>query len=117
MQTFKFLTVMLCMLGAQGATADQLTFTFDNETNETLAIELYSMDRDHVWPGGEVLLLEPSGGEGSYTASCLSNELICYGAWNNDQNRQWGAGIDNSRQCSNCCYYCTNIATDVIILQ
>lgn len=116
MRLSTFLSALACCAFAQMAAAQTLTFTFDNEYSETIAIELYSQDRDHVWPGGEVLLIDPSEGEGSYTAACRPNELICFGAWTINQDRQWGVGIDQSMSCPDCCYRCNDITTDILEL-
>ena len=112
---------MICaailMASAGGAHAADLTFVMDNEYIEDVGLEFYSMDRNHVWPGGDdVWVLGPSDGAVPYKLQCQPNELVCFGAWTISQKDQWGAGIDNSMQCETCCFYCDGTVTDIIEL-
>ena len=115
-----FRMVRLCFvwvfLGSAAVAAD-LTFTFDNEFSEDVAVEFYSMDRDHVWPGnGEVWILGVSDGEVSYPLSCQAGELICFGAWTVENTNSWGMGLDAQFDCTDCCAQCGSILPDTIIL-
>lgn len=63
--------------------------------------------------GGKVYVLDDSEVH-SYTLSCNPGEDICFGAWvRGNTDKYWGVGYDNSQDCSDCCYYCDNIDTDV----
>ena len=104
-------------LGATMVHAQSLTFSFDNEFNETIAIEFYSQDRDHVWPGGdEVYLLGTSDGAVSYPLSCHSGENICFGAWTQNGSSFWGGGADMANSCEACCATCDGSTMDTIEL-
>ena len=118
----RFLTaaVLSCALGiswAGSALAGELVFTVDNEFSEDVAIEFYSTDRNHIWPGGDqVWIVGVSDGEISYPLTCNSGEQICFGAWSINQQDQWGLGMDMSQDCAGCCAQCGDIIEDVIIL-
>ena len=97
--------------------AQGLTFSFDNEFTEDLAIEFYSQDRNHVWPGGsDVYVLGTSDGAMSYSLSCQPGENICFGAWTQDRRNFWGGGVDMSESCEACCAVCDGSVLDTIEL-
>jgi hypothetical protein len=99
------------------ASAADITFMMQNNHPNAVEVELYSQDRDHVWPGnGEVYLLD-DGETKEVPLACEAGETICYGAWiSGDQNTYWGVGPDNSQQCDNCCYTCEGGQTEQINL-
>ena len=102
---------------ANFALADSIVFTVDNEFTEDVAIEFYSTERDHVWPGGDqIWVVGVSAGEISYPLDCNRGELICFGAWTISQQDHWGLGMDMSQDCSDCCARCGDVMQDVIIL-
>lgn len=99
------------------AFADDVTFVMKNGHPNALELELYSQDREHVWPGnGEVYLLD-DGETKEVPLSCEAGESICYGAWiSGDQNTYWGVGPNSSQTCDNCCYTCEGGQTEQINL-
>ena len=107
----------LALVTTQSASAQTVTFSIDNEYSDTIALEFYSTDRDHVWPGNdEVWLIGPSDGAISYPLECLSGELICFGAWTRDNSSFWGGGQNMSSDCEGCCAVCDGSRLDIIEL-
>jgi hypothetical protein len=104
-------------LAPAAALADDVTFVMQNHHPNALELELYSQDREHVWPGsGEVYLLD-DGETKEVPLSCEAGESICYGAWiSGDQNTYWGVGPNNSQTCEGCCYTCEGGQTEQINL-
>lgn len=92
----------------QAASADSLSWTFDNATEVNLSLEFYSRDRDRVWPGeDQVFIIGPSDGARTYELDCNQGETICYGAWvRGDAETSWGSGFNGQRTCGDCCAIC-----------
>jgi len=103
-------------IAAQAQESD-VTFVMKNSHPNALRVELYSQDRDHVWPGeGQDYYLD-DGETKQMSLSCQEGESICYGAWiDGDENTYWGVGPNNSQKCDNCCYTCTGGNTETINL-
>ncbi|WP_377294992.1 hypothetical protein [Rhizobium sp. SG2393] len=101
--------------GAAGAA--EVTFMMRNSHPNALEVELYSQDRNHVWPGnGEVYYLD-DGETKQIPLSCDEGEKICYGAWvSGDKGTYWGTGPNNGEHCEDCCYTCTGGETETIDL-
>lgn len=109
---------LVCALfAASVATAADVTFVMKNNHPNAVEVELYSQDRDHVWPGnGEVYVLD-DGEAKTMALSCNNGEKICYGAWiSGDKSTYWGVGPGNSETCNDCCYTCTGGNTEEINL-
>lgn len=100
------------------ASAADVTFMMQNNHPNAVEVELYSQDRDHVWPGnGEVFILD-DGETKQMPLSCEEGEKICYGAWiQGDRETYWGVGPGNQQACDDCCYTCTGGATETINLE
>ncbi len=97
--------------------ASDVTFVMKNSHPNALEVELYSQDRDHVWPGGNQVYYLDDGETKTMPLSCEEGETICYGAWiSGDKGTYWGVGPDNSENCDNCCYTCTGGETEEIDL-
>ncbi len=116
--TFLRIAAFLAALGlALPAAAQSLTFQMDNEFTRDVAVEFYSTDRDHIWPGGgQVWVLGVSDGAVRYALECRRGETICFGAWTQDQRDMWGVGMDMSQDCQYCCAACDGSVLDVIEL-
>ena len=119
---FKTIVAAAGLLAAQlamsiPASAADVTFMMQNNHPNALEVELYSQDRNHVWPGnGEVYILD-DGETKQMPLSCEEGERICYGAWiMGDRNTYWGVGPGGEEACSDCCYTCTGGATETINL-
>lgn len=99
------------------AAAADVTFVMRNSHPNAVEVELYSQDREYVWPGnGEVFYLD-DGETKQIPLSCEEGETICYGAWiSGDKQSYWGVGPDNAENCENCCYTCTGGETEQINL-
>lgn len=97
--------------------ASDVTFVMRNSHPNALEVELYSQDRDHVWPGGNQIYYLDDGETKTMPLACEEGETICYGAWiSGDKGTYWGVGPDNSENCDNCCYTCTGGETEEIDL-
>jgi hypothetical protein len=99
------------------ASAADVTFQIRNNHPNAVEVELYSQDRDHVWPGGGEVYILDDGETKSMALSCKNGEKICYGAWiSGDKETYWGVGPGNQETCDDCCYTCTGGNTEVIDL-
>lgn len=99
------------------ALADDVTFVLRNSHPNALEVELYSQDRNHVWPGGDEVYLLDDGESKSIALSCQSGETICYGAWiSGDEGTYWGTGPGNQEACEDCCVICEGGETEEIEL-
>jgi hypothetical protein len=122
MITLKQISVaVLALVAGLGATASasaaDVTFMMRNNHPNAVEVELYSQDRDHVWPGnGEIYSLD-DGETKQMPLSCEEGERICYGAWvAGDRDTYWGVGPGNTQACDDCCYTCTGGNTETIDL-
>ncbi len=105
------------LLGSFSAFASDVTFVMKNSHPNALEVELYSQDRDHVWPGGNQVYYLDDGETKTMPLSCEEGETICYGAWiSGDKGTYWGTGPDNQQDCDNCCYTCEGGETEEIEL-
>jgi hypothetical protein len=99
------------------ALAGDMTFVITNSHPNALEVELYSQDRDHVWPGNGQVFLFDDGEEKTVPLSCEDGESICYGAWiSGDPATYWGVGPDGTEECEDCCYVCNGGVTESIEL-
>jgi hypothetical protein len=111
---------LACVLGlfaASPACAQSLTWKFKSEHPNTVSVELYSDNRNRVWPGsGEVYSLNDYSTR-TINISCIRGEKICYGAWvRNTQSSSWGAGYGGKSSCKRCCYECDGGVTPTLVL-
>jgi tetratricopeptide (TPR) repeat protein len=97
-----------------------LTFRILKRASGTVRLAFYSQDRRYAWPGNNRHYVLSQNTETHYAVACRENERICYGAWtvdaDGDEDRYWGVGMSNGHACSNCCYACNGIRTEVIPL-
>jgi hypothetical protein len=102
---------------SSAAGAAEVTFMMRNDHQNAVEVELYSQDRDHVWPGGGDVYVLDDGETKQMPLSCQEGERICYGAWiSGDRETYWGVGPGNEQNCDDCCYTCTGGATETIDL-
>lgn len=102
---------------AAPAAASDVTFVIRNDHPNALRVELYSQDRDHVWPGNGQDYYLDDGETKTMPLSCEEGETICYGAWiDGDQNTYWGVGPGNKQSCETCCFTCEGGETEQITL-
>ena len=99
------------------AAADDVTFIMNNGHPNAVRVELYSQDRNQVWPGGNQTYYLDDSETKEIGLSCNSGESICYGAWiDGDESTYWGVGPNDKEQCSDCCYTCESGETEEINL-
>ena len=99
------------------AFAADVTFVMRNEHPNAVEVELYSQDRNHVWPGGNEVYYLDDGETKQIPLSCKEGEQICDGAWvSGDEGTYWGTGPNNGETCEDCCYTCTGGETEEINL-
>ena len=105
------------LFAGSAASAADVTFVMKNNHPNAVEVELYSQDRNHVWPGnGEIYLLD-DGETKTMALSCQDGEKICYGAWiSGDKTTYWGMGPGGTAGCDDCCYTCTGGNTEEIDL-
>ena len=102
---------------AAPAFAEDVTFVMRNHHQYAVEVELYSQDRDHVWPGGGQVYYLDDGETKRMPLSCQAGETICYGAWvSGDPGSYWGVGPDDQDGCESCCYVCEGGMTEEINL-
>jgi hypothetical protein len=104
------------VLAGQAFAAD-VTFVMKNSHPNAVEVELYSQDRNHVWPGGNKVYYLDDGETKEISLACEEGETICYGAWiSGDQQSYWGTGPNNAESCEDCCYVCAGGETEEINL-
>ena len=107
----------LCVVATSAARATDETFTIRNEHPNAMRVELYSQDRDHVWPGNNQDFYLDDGETKELPVACNEGESICYGAWvDGDESTYWGVGPGNKERCDDCCYTCDGGQTEEIDL-
>ncbi len=103
---------------APAALAADVTFVIRNNHPNAVRVELYSQDRNHVWPGGGSDFYLDDGEAREMSLSCETGEQICYGAWlDGDEDTYWGVGPGNAEACEDCCYVCEGGQTEEIVLE
>ena len=113
--------ILVCLVGfsvvPNAASAADMSFVLRNEHPNALRVELYSQDRNHVWPGGGEDYYLDDGETKEMSLACNQGESICYGAWiDGDEETYWGVGPGNAENCSDCCYVCDGGETEEIVL-
>ncbi len=98
--------------------AQSLEWRFKSEHPNVVDVELYSMNRDHTWPGGNEVYTLRDYSTRNIDISCRRGEKICYGAWvRNSKSSTWGAGVDGKEDCDSCCFICDGGRTPVLVLE
>ncbi len=99
------LAIIAALVGAaMPAFAADVTFMMQNDHPNAVEVELYSQDRNHVWPGGGEVYYLDDGETKQIPLACEEGEQICYGAWiSGDKGTYWGTGPDNAETCTDCC--------------
>ena len=111
------MAVLAALVCTTPARAADMAFFVKNLRKEAVAVELFSRDRETVWPGnGKVFLIDPNS-QKSVPLSCNQGERICYGAWVDGNDRiSAGVGPDNDQPCDTCCFICVEHTTETIDL-
>lgn len=107
----------LTILGVAPVAAADMSLYVRNQRSDGVALELFSRDRDTVWPGGDkVFLIDPRARK-SVPISCNQGERLCWGAWVNGNDKlSAGVGPDNDQPCDTCCFVCVEHSTETIDL-
>lgn len=114
---FAALTLAAFAFLAAPAIAGDVTFVMNNQHPNAIEVQLYSQEREHVWPSAEEVYLLDDGETKTMSLSCEDGESICYGAWiQGDENTYWGVGPGKTQTCDNCCYTCQGGNTEQINL-
>ncbi|ESY64245.1 hypothetical protein X743_31620 [Mesorhizobium sp. LNHC252B00] len=116
MTLFRMAVLAVLVFTAPVRAAD-MAFFIKNLRKEAVAVELFSRDRETVWPGNDkVFLIDPSS-QKSVPLSCNQGEHICYGAWvDGNDGISAGVGPDNDQPCDTCCFICVEHSTETIDL-
>jgi hypothetical protein len=116
-RSFAWAVLAAALFTASTASAADVTFVMKNNHPNAVEVELYSQDRNHVWPGGGEVYILDDGEAKTMALSCNEGEKICYGAWiSGDKSTYWGTGSANGETCTDCCYTCTGGNTEEINL-
>ena len=92
------LSIAMLLVSISAGTAADVTFEMKNSHPNAVEVELYSQDRDHVWPGNNQVYLLDDGETKQIPLSCDQGEKICYGAWiSGDKETYWGTGAGQCR--------------------
>lgn len=111
------LVLAMLFIAAPAAAAD-MTFFMKNGQTYGVAVELYSRDRFHRWPGGDQVYLLERGEKKSTTIVCTPGERVCWGAWRNgDDSTAFGVGPDDARDCPDCCRICVDKTTETVAVE
>jgi hypothetical protein len=108
----------LLLASALPAAADTMTYFMRNAHWRGVVVELFGEDTGTRWPGNDKVYLLEKGERKSVPIECRAGENICYGAWENGNDRTlWGVGPDNDRACRTCCAICVGKTTAEITIE
>ena len=111
------MAALVAVLFTTSAEATEMAFFVKNLRKEAVAVELFSRDRETVWPGSDQVFLIDPASQKSVPLSCNQGEHICYGAWvNGNDSISAGVGPDNDQPCDTCCFICVEHTTETIDL-
>jgi hypothetical protein len=98
--------------------SESLTFNIRSEYPYILSLALYSQHREKVWPDRSRVWLLKDNLTHTYKIECNVDEVVCYGAWvRNEQRQFWGVGYEGKQYCDSCCYRCNGASTPIIELK
>lgn len=108
--------MLLIPLGA--AQAQNMIWKFRSDHPNVVDVELYSQDRDYVWPGNDQVFSLDDGNVRNVPINCRDGEKICYGAWvRGNTSTYWGTGPRNQQRCDDCCSVCGDGDPPMRVLQ
>lgn len=95
--------------------APMSVWEFRNGYRRSIHIRFFS--ERSLWPSREEVYVLNAGETRDYHFACLSDEIICYGAWPaSGRSVIWGAGRSGKSSCGDCCQRCGTAASPTIIL-
>jgi hypothetical protein len=111
------LVALIAAIPFASAFAQTMNFMINNGHQYRVQVELYSQDRNHVWPGNNKAFILDDDETKSIPISCRRGETVCYGAWvDGDADTYWGVGPNDIDNCSDCCFVCQIGETEEIWL-
>jgi hypothetical protein len=102
-----------CVSGSVGASGTgTISLTINDKCNVDASIQYRFIDESAsiYWPSSTTVYTLTYGNEMSHSLSCTIGDNLCYGA-RRSNGYYWGADIDDSSSCSNCCITCSEGAT------
>jgi hypothetical protein len=100
----------------QARRSPAVTFRLKSNHPNAVLYAFYSrVNRSRVWPGG---VLADSAVH-TERLSCEPGEMVCYGAWVQGAfpSPSWGVGAKGKQSCTNCCFTCPTLDSNVITLE
>ncbi len=105
---------VLCVMLTGAAQAESLTWRLRSSYPYIVHFQLFSDDRNHVWPSASRVWVLDDSEVHSVRISCNYGEKICYGAWpSGNTSRIWGVGSEGREGCEDCCYICDGGTTAI----
>lgn len=92
-----------------------MTFRITDDCNDgaDVAWKLFADERDWSWPAGDAVYVTPGlGFDGLEAIVCEFDELVCFGG-ETESGLVYGAGIDFTEDCSDCCFRCESREVDL----
>lgn len=86
-------------------TAMRWDFSHQCAAAGTIGIRLFDDVNGGAWPGNDVYTL-PTGAQQGVTINCIAGARICFGARGSVSAGFWGADVDGSKACTDCCHTC-----------
>jgi hypothetical protein len=79
---------------------ETLTFRIVSEHPNVVHVQIYSLDRNHVWPSADRVFVVKDNNVNEMTIEALPGEKVQFGAWvaGNPDAGWWGVGKDNKRK-------------------
>lgn len=103
----RLLILLVVLLAAPFAAADELKVTLDNWVSDDIEVSFHAQGREKAWPGDRNVWKLKGYDHQSYSLACMPGEKICYGAWmTGASSRYWGSGEFSKRSCTDCCMTC-----------
>lgn len=99
-----------CRAGTCGAVGTALEWTISNRcfNGHDVQFRFFSESRPVSWPAGGLVFVMAQGQTVVQALACNPGEKICFGADQPSTGFLWGAGIDNTLACADCCRTCAN---------
>lgn len=102
----------------QSVGTTSLTFNLTDEcasVSDNIQVRFFDNNDRAVWPAvGQVYLLPPAGQPTTFPLACTLGATVCYGANDVAAGLTWGAGIDGTSACPDCCSTCNGLQTSTI---
>ena len=110
MKLHKILAVcaaLMILLLPMRSTADTLSWTVSNQSSSDAAVAFFYSRGGKIPEHRDGIVID-AGSSTHVELQCERGEEICFGAWDFDDEGEWGAGRNNDLGCSTCCAICSN---------